>query len=69
MSSSVKDLLKKGARDGYVTVADINALVAESGVEPDSLYSMLDEKDIEIRDGAAADAAGALSEPEPVELE
>ena len=69
MSSSVKDLLKKGARDGYVTVADINALVAESGVEPESLYSMLDEKDIEVRDLASADPVETAAELEPVELE
>ena len=69
MSSSVKDLMKKGARDGFVTVADINALVAESGEEPEKIYSLLDEKDIEVRDSAAQEAEETLAEPEILDVD
>jgi RNA polymerase primary sigma factor len=75
MSNSVKDLLKKGARDGYVTLAEVNAVVAESGVEPEALYVQLDEKDIDIRDSNAADIIedvepeAETSEPEAAVVE
>ncbi len=69
MSSSVKDLVKKGARDGFVTVADINTLVAESGEEPEKVYALLEEKEIEVRDNAAQEAEEVLAEPESLDAE
>ena len=64
MSISLKDLIKKGTVNGFVTVADVNAVVADGTADPESLYSMLDEKDIEVRDTSAADMDDILSESE-----
>ncbi|MCI2047455.1 MAG: sigma-70 family RNA polymerase sigma factor [Faecalibacterium sp.] len=69
MSNSVKDLLKHGLHAGFVTLAEVNAVVAESGVEPDALYAQLDEKDIEIRDTAVAETEDADSDSEMPEQE
>jgi RNA polymerase primary sigma factor len=38
-------------------------------MEPDSVYAQLDEKDIEVRDGAAAEVDEVLAEPEVAEAE
>lgn len=64
MSISLKDLIKRGTAHGYVTVAEVNAVVAEGSADPESLYSMLDEKDIEVRDTSAAELDDILSESE-----
>ena len=68
-NTSMNELIKKGARDGFVTLAEINSLVAESGVDPENLYSLLDEKDIEIRDTAAAEPEEPALEPDTGESE
>ncbi|MBQ7860152.1 MAG: sigma-70 family RNA polymerase sigma factor [Faecalibacterium sp.] len=67
MSMTLKELLKKGARDGFVTVTEINTLIAESGMEPDGIYSQLDEKDIEVRDAGTAEVEAVLADIEHVE--
>ncbi len=69
MSISLKELIKKGTANGFVTVAEVNAVVAEGGADPEGLYSMLDEKDIEVRDTSAADLDDILSEPEQLDKE
>ncbi len=69
MSNSVKDLLKRGTHAGFVTLAEVNAVVAESGVEPDASYAQLDEKDIEIRDTAAIETEDMDSDSEMPEPE
>ena len=67
MSATLKELLKKGARDGYVTVGEINTLIAESGMEPDSIYAQLDEKEIEVRDANTSEVEETLVEAETAE--
>ena len=64
MSISLKELIKKGTANGFVTVADVNAVVAEGSADPEGLYSLLDEKDIEVRDTSATEMDDILSESE-----
>ena len=67
MSMTLKELLKKVARDGFVTVTEINTLIAESGMEPDSLHAMLGEREIEIRDSGSSEAPEVALEVEHME--
>ena len=67
MSMTLKELVKKGEREGYVTVTEINTLIAESGLQPDSLHAMLSEHEIEIRDAGSSDLQESALEVEHME--
>ena len=67
MSMTLKELVKKGEREGYVTVTEINTLIAESGLQPDSLHAMLSEHEIEIRDAGSSDLQESAMEVEHME--
>ncbi len=68
MSMNLKELLKKGARDGFVTVTEINTLIAECGMEPDDLHAQLRERKIEIRDAESTELVEEVLESEREEI-
>ncbi len=70
MGMTLKEMLKTGANEGTVSAAEVKELAAESKVDVESLYTMLEERGIKIQEDendADLDVDGIIAEVETAE--